>query len=70
MKRKTTIEFSERMSDIIQGLIDKDEARSIAEVVRNSIGLYHLAKKEQRDGNIIAVVDRSGKVIKEIALGA
>lgn len=70
MGKKTTIEFSPRMSEVVQELIDLEDARTIAEVVRNAIGIYHLVKTEQRAGHKIAVLDpKDNHIIKEIALG-
>lgn len=66
--KKTTIEFSEKMTRVINGLIDGGEARTTSEVVRNSVGLYHIAKTEQRKGNRIAIINSNEEVIKEIAL--
>jgi len=67
MGRKTTIEFSAKMTEIIEGLINSEDAKTISEVVRNSIGLYHMAKSEQKAGNKIAVISsEDDKVIKEI----
>lgn len=69
MGKKTTIEFSSRMSEVVQSLIDSEDARTVAEVVRNAIGLYYLAKNEQRAGNKLGVLDPiDNHLIKEIAL--
>ncbi len=66
--KKTTIEFSSKMISMIINLLDYEDARSIQEVVRNSVGLYHIAKNEQRKGNKIAILDKDNNMVKEISL--
>ena len=67
--RRLTIEFSDKMSGVIKDLIGFGEAKTVAEVVRNSVGFYYIAKMEQKDGNRVAIVDGKGKIVKEIYMG-
>ena len=66
--RTTTIQFSNRMTEIANDLINDTDARTLSEVVRNAMALYHLARKEQKEGNGIAIV-KDGEIVKEIVLG-
>ena len=68
MSKKTTIEFSARMTEAINDLISHHGSASMADVVRNAIGLYYIAKREQKNGNIICIVNKNGEIIKEISL--
>ena len=67
--RKTTIEFSANMSNVIKEIIKRGEARTFSEVVRNAVSLYMITKEAQRSGYRIAIVDKDDKIVKEIVMG-
>ncbi len=67
--KRTTIEFSDKMTDMIEDLKGFGDTKSFSEVVRNAIGLFHIAKTEENKGNRLAIVNEKGKIVKEIYMG-
>ena len=65
--KRLNINLPETAYDELQRL-SKLSNRSMTDVVRTALGLAKIAFEEERSGNKLAVVDRNGKLKKEIVL--
>ncbi len=68
MKKRMTIELSDRMNNEIENIISDGEGSSKVDVIRNALALYVYAVKEARDGHNLAVTQDGKNVIKEIIM--
>ena len=68
MKKRMTIELSDRMNREIEGIISDGEGSSKVDVIRNALALYVYAVKEAQGGHNLAVTEDGKNVLKEIVM--
>jgi len=65
--RRVSVKMSEEGYQILQGLSTSSQ-RSMNNIFRNALGLVRIALEEEEKGNSLAVVNKKGKVLKEVVL--
>jgi hypothetical protein len=63
--RRLSINLPTETYEALQALAE-DSGQSMTQVVRSGLGLAKLAREEVRNDRSLAIVDRTGRVLKEI----
>jgi predicted transcriptional regulator len=65
---KLTVEFSDKMNDILQGLADEKDTTKV-DVLRRAVALYKYLESEQKEdkGNRVSIT-KNGRAVKDIVL--
>jgi predicted transcriptional regulator len=64
---KLTVEFSDKMNDILEELANEKETTKV-DVLRRAVALYKYLDSEQRDEANKVSITRDGKAVKDIVL--
>ena len=65
--RRLSINLPAETYEALQ-MLALDSGQSMTQVVRNGLGLARLAREELKNSRSLAIVDRDGKVLKEIVV--
>ncbi|MCK5197183.1 MAG: hypothetical protein KAR21_02470 [Spirochaetales bacterium] len=68
MKKRMTIELSDKMNKEVENIVSHGEGSSKVEVIRNALALYVYAMKEAAEGYNLAVTQDGKNVMKEIVM--
>ena len=64
---KLTIEFSDKMNEILEELANEKETTKV-DVLRRAVALYKYLDSEQKDESNKVSITRDGKAVKDIVL--
>ena len=64
-KKRLTLDFDPKAYEILTQLSD-ESGKTLAGVIRSAVALYAITQAEEKNNNRLAVVDASGKPVKEI----
>ena len=64
-KKRLTLDFDPKAYEILSKLSD-DSGKTLAGVIRSAVALYAITKDEESKNHRLAVVDETGKPVKEI----
>lgn len=64
---KLTIEFSDKMNEILNDLANEKETTKV-DVLRRAVALYKYLDSEQKDETNKVSITRDGKAVKDIVL--
>ncbi len=64
-KKRLTLDFDPKAYEILTKLSD-ESGKTLAGVIRSAVALYAITQAEEKKNNRLAVVDASGKPVKEI----
>ncbi|HEY6767946.1 MAG TPA: hypothetical protein VI386_24590 [Candidatus Sulfotelmatobacter sp.] len=64
---KLTVEFSDKMNDILEELANEKETTKV-DVLRRAVALYKYLDSEQKDETNKVSITRDGKAVKDIVL--
>jgi hypothetical protein len=65
--RRLNINLPAEAYEMLQTLAE-DSGQSMTQVLRSGLGLAKLAREEGKNDRSLAVIDRDGKVVKEIVI--
>jgi hypothetical protein len=66
-KKRLTLDFDPKAYEILTNLSD-ESGKTLAGVIRSAVALYAITQAEEKKHNRLAVVDSTGKPVKEIII--
>ena len=64
---KLTVEFSDKMNEILEQLANEKETTKV-DVLRRAVALYKYLDSEQKDENKQVSITKDGKAVKDIVM--
>jgi len=66
-KKRLTLDFDPKVYEILTKLSD-ESGKTLAGVIRSAVALYAITRAEEKNHNRLAILDSTGKPVKEIVV--